>query len=208
MKTIALVSQKGGSGKSMAAVNLASIAGQKSRVVLIDMDPQQTSLSWYQRRDADEPKATTATAADLEAKLERAKGQFDFVFIDTAGARDPSSAAAVRAADFCLIPTSNSPFDLQTVNQTADQCRQTNKPFAFLLSRTPPIGGRGNETSEALKALGTVAPIALSRRVAYEDAAGLGQAAFEYEPEGKAASEIADLWNWLQGHIEKVGFDL
>ena len=44
MSTVALVSMKGGSGKSTAAVHIAIQAAQQGRnVALIDTDPQQSA---------------------------------------------------------------------------------------------------------------------------------------------------------------------
>jgi chromosome partitioning protein len=43
-------------------------------------------------------------------------------------------------------------------------------------------------------------------RIAYQDAQSAGMAVTEYEPEGKAAQEIRQLWNWITKKLEKVGY--
>lgn len=57
MKIISFVTQKGGSGKTMLAVNCAVAAEQTRRkVFLLDLDPQATAEAWYQEREAETPK--------------------------------------------------------------------------------------------------------------------------------------------------------
>lgn len=53
MRVIAIVNQKGGSGKTTTAVNLAAALGEKDRrVLVIDLDPQASASNWYGMRDA------------------------------------------------------------------------------------------------------------------------------------------------------------
>jgi chromosome partitioning protein len=52
LRTIAITNQKGGSGKTTAAVNLAAALGErKRRVLLVDLDPQASASTWYGVRD-------------------------------------------------------------------------------------------------------------------------------------------------------------
>lgn len=53
MRTIATINQKGGSGKTTTAVNLAAALGERDRrVLVIDLDPQASASNWYGIKDA------------------------------------------------------------------------------------------------------------------------------------------------------------
>ena len=65
MRSIAFLSQKGGSGKTTLAVHIAVAAqGAGERVVLIDTDPQSSALAWAQARKAEHPSCTNPRRPD------------------------------------------------------------------------------------------------------------------------------------------------
>jgi chromosome partitioning protein len=78
------------------------------------------------------------------------------------------------------------------------------KTAAFILSQTPPRGGRIHEARRGLEVLGLVAPIPVVSRTTYQDAFGVGLGVTEFEPDGKAASEIRRLWKWINTKMEKT----
>src|SRR6478752_2311204 len=106
MRTIAFVTQKGGTGKSSLAVSLAVAAQENGlKVYVLDLDPQGTSKNWYERREAEAPQVAAIEASKLNMALATlAKQGIDLVVIDTAGVDSPATVAAMQAADLCLIP--------------------------------------------------------------------------------------------------------
>lgn len=105
MKIIAIINEKGGTGKSTIATNLATaLHRQGKRVVLVDADPQGTARDWRaaapdgidlpQVISVDRPQALEATVHGLVA---------DFVVIDTPAKASQAAAAVVRVADVALI---------------------------------------------------------------------------------------------------------
>ncbi len=208
MTIISFVSQKGGSGKSTLTINCAVAAVQnKKRVLIIDMDQQASAESWYQDRDADVPQLIKIEARDLEKGIKLAGQQkFDFVLIDTPGRDEPAQAAAIRMADFCLVPCRPSPADMKATPPTVETIRRLGKTAFFVLTQTPPRSFRIREADKGLSVLGTVCPVPIVSRASYQDAQGAGLGVIEYEPEGKAAQEINQLWQWIQKKLGKINY--
>lgn len=206
MRTLSLVSQKGGTGKSTLAINLAVAAGSAgARALILDADPQGTAEAWFQDREADTPLLVRATSTELDKALDKAKqAGLNWVLIDTPGRDEPATAAAIRVADFCLIPCRPSPADMKACPPTVATLKRLNKPFAFVLSQTPPRGYRIREAERGLSILGPVCPSPIVARASYQDAQGLGLGVIEYEAEGKSASEIVELWQWLEKKMGKL----
>ena len=123
MRTVALISMKGGSGKSTAAVHLATAAAQQGRnVVLLDLDPQQSASKWGDRRRAAEPLVLMVPPSRLAHHLQRcADAGADLAILDTpprAGSHNAAQVAA-RAADLVLLPCRPSVLDVEAVADTA-----------------------------------------------------------------------------------------
>jgi chromosome partitioning protein len=208
MRVISCVTQKGGSGKS-CLITSTSVAAEEvgKRVLIVDLDPQGTAEAWYQDREAETPKLIRSEASELDDALATARDSaFDFVFIDTPGRDEPSTAAAIRVAAFCVIPCRPTPADMKATPPTVATINRLNKPLAFVLTQTPPRSYRIREAENGLSVLGMVAPVYIVLRNAYQDAFGAGLGVTEYEPEGKAAQEIRALWKWLAKKLEKVSY--
>lgn len=210
MHTITLVTQKGGSGKSTLAINLAVTCGRgKKRSLLIDLDPQGTSAKWYRRRLEhglpESPGVVTIAASQLEEALRRAKdAKMDTVFIDTAGRDDPSSAAAIKRADYCLVACRPTPADIEALEPTIEGLTRQGKPFAFVITQAPPSGFRIAEAESGLGLQGMVVPVPIVTRVAYQDALGNGQGIVEYGQDPKATRETIALCHWLNRELRKL----
>jgi len=209
MMIFSFVTQKGGSGKTTLAVNCAVAATlNRQRVVIFDMDEQGTAESWYQDREEDMPVLVQVRSTELASALEGAKAKkFDVVLIDTPGRDEPATAAAIKASDFCVIPCRPSPADMKATPTTVETIRRLGKPAAFVLTQTPVRSFRNREAQNGLQVLGIVAPVFIVSRNAYQDAQGAGLGVMEFEPEGKAADEINQLWIWLIKKARKVKSD-
>ncbi len=205
MRIITFITQKGGAGKTTLALNCAVLAGQKKAALILDLDPQASAEGWYQDREAEAPRLVKVGSWQLPEALSNAKAAgFDYVLIDTPGRDEPSTTAAIRAADFCIVPCRPTPVDLKATLPTAEAIKRLAKPAAFVLTQTPPRGGRITEAEMGLGMLGIVCPVRIVARTAYQDAHGAGLGVAEFEPGGKAAAEIAQLWHWIVRKMEKV----
>lgn len=209
MRVVAFVTQKGGSGKTTLCLNLAVAAEEAGRrALIVDLDPQGTAEAWYQDREAERPRLVRAEPADLPRVLAAAGRQgFSHVLLDTPGRDEPGVAAAIRAASFCVIPCRPTPADMKATPATIATIRRLAKPVVFVLTQTPPRGGRMREAELGLATLGPVAPIGLVSRTAFQDAHGAGLGITEYEPDGKGAQEVRELWRWLARKLEKLSHE-
>src|SRR5215472_14085842 len=106
MKTVAVISQKGGSGKTTLSLHLAveaEIAGRATAI--IDLDPQSSAALWKDSREAEGPVVVSSQASRLEQVLEAAgKHGVALAIIDTAPHSESAALAAARASDLVLIP--------------------------------------------------------------------------------------------------------
>jgi chromosome partitioning protein len=125
------------------------------------------------------------------------------VIIDTPPHAESSALAAARAADLILIPCRLSAFDLRAIGATAELARIAGKPAFALLNAAPPGAHRLIEEAQAAIAVHElpVCPATVLRRAAFVHAVTAGQAVSEFEPDGRAAAEIATLYRWLSGQL-------
>jgi chromosome partitioning protein len=205
MKTVAVESQKGGSGKTTTTLNLAVAAGQAGKaVVVIDLDPQASAAGWKDSRTTEAPVVVSVPPARLPQALQAAlEGGADLALIDTAPHAESAALAAAKAADLILIPTRPGILDLRAIGTTADLVKIAGKPAFVVLNAIPPGATRLIEDARAAAAVHglEVAPVVIEQRAALSHSLTAGQTAQEYEPHGKAAEEIARLYAWLQEQL-------
>lgn len=145
MYVLALVTQKGGSGKSTLSVGLAVAAMQRGeRVALIEADVQGTISKWKERREEPYPRVEcVADPADLEPVISRLRAEGIWLaIIDTAATANRLAMRAIGSADFCLIPARPSPADIEAAIPTLIAIRRLDRRFAFVLNQTPTRGCR------------------------------------------------------------------
>jgi chromosome partitioning protein len=198
MRTIAFVTQKGGSGKSTLAACLAAAAHEKGeRVFLIDTDPLMSLSKWAKARKSKDILVEWVPAGKLQSALAMLeKKGITLAIIDTGAGESPAAAAAIKAADLCIIPARPNAFDLWASELTRKACSAARKEFAFLLNQCPPAqqSARIEDGAKALEAMGGLLTPLVSTRVDYQEAARQGMGATELNPHGVAAEEMRDLW--------------
>src|SRR5258705_2666959 len=102
---IVVTNQKGGVGKTTAAVSLAAIAVERGYgpVQLIDADRQASAAEWLEESPID---GVTVVEAPSERTLTRAMGRAEgMAIVDTPPGDDRLVQSAVDAADAVVIPT-------------------------------------------------------------------------------------------------------
>lgn len=201
MRTIAIVSQKGGAGKTTLAVNLAAEAARSSVSLIIDTDPQATASRWGQWRGGGDPEVVDCGAPSLLAgKLAKAAELgADLAVIDTPPHADAMARQAAHLADLLLIPCRPRAFDLAAIEATAELVRSSRKP-AFVVFNAGPPRAR-HIYRDAANLIGgefglEIAPVVLPERAAFHHSVAAGLTAPEQDVQGKAAGEIRALWAW------------
>jgi chromosome partitioning protein len=199
MLTIAIISQKGGAGKTTISVGLAvahQLAGSVAAVV--DLDPQGSASVWNDLREADQPVVVSAHAPRIERVLDAARGRgVGLVVVDTAPHASDAALAAARVADLVLIPCRASVADLHAIGSSLDVCRVAAVPAYVVLNAVPVQGRLADQARAAMAEHGAaVAPVMLCQRIAHVHAFTAGLSAMEYQVQSKAAAEIAALYRW------------
>ena len=206
MPTIAIISQKGGAGKTTLAIHLATAAVHAGKVAcIIDTDPQASAAAWGDWRGGNDPEVLTVPPSRLAKTIADATGLgANFIVIDTPPHSDVAAREAVTAADLVLIPPRPRAFDLHAIQTTAGLIRYAGKP-AFVVINAAPVRGAQlfAEASAIIESIGLkVCPITFADRAAFHHSTAAGKVAGETDPQGKAAGEAAALWQWV---CEQVG---
>jgi chromosome partitioning protein len=208
MKTVAVVSQKGGTGKTTLAVHLAVAAERAGKsAVVIDLDQQASAAAWSDLRQAEGPAVESVQSARLAPALKAAADAgCKLAIIDTPARSENTALDAVRACDLALIPCRPGFFDTAAMSFTANLLKLAGKPGFVVYSQVAPRAAkwRLEDLTEALTTYDlTPAPVVVHQLDAYKDGIPAGLAAQEYDPRGKAAGEMTELYRWLQSVIAK-----
>ena len=209
MKVWSIVSQKGGSGKTTIAIQLAIAAAAKRKVLVIDLDPQQSAERWHGIRQRatgskDDPSIAAGPYQKLPEMLRTAhKLGAELVLIDTPPKLDKAIIPALKAATTALVPLKSSVLDLQALDDTVhliDMTHTRNKSVVIL--NAVPAGQRREvaikeSTRAASRAKLEVAPERLSDLLPFSQALKTGRGVTETEKNGTAAKEITALYEAL-----------
>jgi chromosome partitioning protein len=210
MLTIASISQKGGGGKTTVAKSLAvAIERSGKKAAILDMDPQASAALWAKRREAEHPEVIPTVLPLLSDVLKAAEASVDFALIDTPPKSADVAIAAARAADLILITARPQIEDLETLPATRQILDLTgDKPAIVILNAVPPNRARIEEAMARITGHKTapfvVCPYTLGHRAAFGDSSILGLTPQEYEPHGKAAEEIEQVYKYICDIVRKL----
>ena len=202
MRTIAILAQKGGTGKSTLACHLAVEAertGPKP-VAMLDLDPQASLRRWYVKRSRETPVLVDHTGGDIADTLRACRtADIGLLVIDTAPHVLQDAMAAATVADLVIVPTRAGILDIEAIDATVDIVRTVKANAAIVLNAVRPRGTLTDEARQALRIYELpICPTAIVNRAALADALIDGRGVQELDPRGKATDEIRRVWRWIR----------
>lgn len=212
MRSIAFLTQKGGTGKTTLAASLAvAAAASGEKVIALDLDPQGSLARWGERRAAAKVKHSVMVEPLererlplLSAVLDGLAGVgFTLAIFDTAGADSAAVRLITDAADLCLLPARPTRLDVEATAATFRAVFLAKRKAAFILNQCPPTyrSHRASEAAKGLTKLGVLAEPLLSARMDFQDAIAAGLGVTEFSGSGSAAREIETLWRWARAQF-------
>jgi len=196
--------EKGGSGKSCLAQNIAVFLTKEcgAAVIMVDCDPQRTTSDWIQARN-NNPKLPAINCVQLYGKIRNdllsLEQHYDYVIVDCGGQDNLALRATMSVASHILMPLRPKRRDLKTVSHMDDvvaTCMMINPKMkaSFVITQCPNLPSQANRIVEAKEVCRTydinvLDAITYSRNI-YDDSEESGLSVIEIEPKGKAAGEI------------------
>jgi chromosome partitioning protein len=196
MPVIALVSNKGGAGKTTLCINLASALAERNSVVLLDADPQQSSHNWHAIADGGSKFPVVAAHEDLVASATLHADKARYVLIDCPpSVHSQQTSDALSRADLALIPIQPSPLDLWAsvqIETEVGRAQESNPTLGALLviNQLEPRTRLSQVMRDALAELSLpAAQSAIRRRMIYRKSVIQGRSVLDVGSQGAAAAE-------------------
>jgi chromosome partitioning protein len=206
MQVMAFAAQKGGSGKTTLAANIAVEAQLRGDgpVAMIDTDRQGSLTDWYRQRDSETPIFVQTSMARLAEHIEKLREQgIKLLIIDTPPAITSTIGHAINVADLVVIPSRPSPHDLRAAGRTVDIAERLDKPLVFVINGAHPRARITTEAAISLSEHGPLASVVVHQRTDFAASMIDGRAVMEVSGRTRSPGEIEALWKYLKGRMKR-----
>jgi len=207
-RVLTIAQQKGGSGKTTLAVNIAmAFRARGDRVALVDIDPQGSLGQWYMaRRDrlGEEEGLTfgTSSAWGVSFECEKLTRDHDWVVVDTPPKIDAGLRPALRASDLVVVPLAVSHVDLWATRGVLDLAAREECATLLVMNRAAPRARLTAQVEEAMADLNAPrADTILCNRVLFAETLGGGSSVIEARRSSPAAAEVTALTDEISAHF-------
>jgi chromosome partitioning protein len=197
---ISLVNQKGGVGKTTAAVNLASgLVEAGKRILVVDSDPQGSVFQWQSIADDREFEVLHLPSPQLKKELKNKGRRYDHIVIDSPPAIEEITHSAITVSHLAIIPVAPSPLDIWASKETITLVNTLGKRYRklkaqILIYRKIPGTRLGREGREAMRSYDLdILSTEISQRIVFVEAMIAGLSVLKYAPKSIAANEIRSL---------------
>jgi chromosome partitioning protein len=215
-KIIAVVNQKGGSGKTTLSMQLAgALARRGDRVLVVDADPQATATRWAASADDDKPfpasvVGLSAASAKVHREVKKFIGDYKYIIIDCPPAADsPVPQSALLIADLALVPLIPSPLDMWAavgIRQVIENVSDINETLQarLIVNQCQPNTNLAKEALEVLPEFGIeLCKTYMHQRQVYRQSAVFGQTVHDFGSKAaEAVTEIEELTDEVQEVLE------
>jgi chromosome partitioning protein len=201
MPIVALVGNKGGAGKTTLCVNLATAMSVLAPTIVLDADPQRSSLQWRDLTERDDAVSVVDAVDDVGAAVQAARAAYEYILIDC-----PPSVHAVQTAEvlaichIALVPVQPSPLDIWAtvhIEEKVEEARQVNPGLraVLVINQLEPRTLLSQRIRQGLAELSLpVAQTAIRRRMAYRSSVLEGRTVMDIGMRGsEAVDEIRQL---------------
>lgn len=199
-KIIAVVNQKGGSGKTTISMQLAgSLSRRDNRVLVVDADPQGTATRWAASAEDEKPfpaavVGLSAANAKVHREVKKFVDNYDYILIDCPPAADsPVPQSALMIADLALVPIIPSPLDMWAavgIRQVIESVSDLNEELKsrLVVNQCQPNTTLAQEALEVLPEFGIeVCRTTIHHRQVYRQSAVFGQTVHDFGGKAQAA---------------------
>ena len=200
MIKIAIISQKGGAGKTTLAINLAVEAERNNlSSLLIDLDPQSSATEWSDIREQDYPVVLSAHASRMDKLIQKAEvNNASFVFIDTAPHSENAALESAKIADLVLIPCRAGILDIKAIQSSLNICNLAQVKALVILNALPSQRTIEKEARQAIEKIGgNVCEYTVGQRIIFSHAMTAGLGVVEFDVNSKASREIQNIFELI-----------